>query len=139
MRNQKSRVGTRRVRISEKEVNGWNIETRVKPFIDANIIVVEVGTNGYREGDTGHGCRTYFSIRDDGGTDLSCSISDGRKQADMSRCEEIIITLGGGAELLTFIEALKFAVETLEWQMEKNKGKSEHFCTNKRLSELKKT
>lgn len=89
-----------------RNVNGVRIQTLSKEFIDCNILKVEVGTNGYMGGDTGHGSRTYFRLSDLGGTDIEVK----------SYGDDVEISLGGDAELTTFIKALKFAIKILESQ-----------------------
>lgn len=49
-----------------RRVNGVDVETWEREIIDANILSVEAGTNGYQGGDTGHGGRTYIRISDEG-------------------------------------------------------------------------
>lgn len=93
-----------------RRVNGVNVETWEREIIDANILSVEAGTNGYQGGDTGHGGRTYIRISDEGGTDISARVMKD-KYGDTSGIE---IALGGDAELSTIIEALKFIIKVLE-------------------------
>lgn len=100
------------VRRSEREVKGKTIETWIAELINANILEIEVGTNGYCGGDTGHGCRTYLRIRDLGSTDMSANIIQGT----FNQTEEVAIELGGDTELFTLIEALEFAVKVLKDQ-----------------------
>ena len=91
-------------------VNGVDIETWEREIIDANILSVEAGTNGYQGGDTGHGSRTYIRISDEGSTDLNARIIKDR-YGDTTGIE---IALGGDAELSTIIEAFKFITKVLE-------------------------
>ena len=93
-----------------RRVNGMDVETWQREIIDANILSVEAGTNGYQGGDTGHGGRTYIRISDEGGTDISAKVLKDRF-GDTSGVE---IALGGDAELSTIIEALKFITKVLE-------------------------
>ena len=93
-----------------RRVNGVDVETWQREIIDANILSVEAGTNGYQGGDTGHGGRTYIRISDEGGTDISAKVLKDRF-GDTSGVE---IALGGDAELSTIIEALKFITKVLE-------------------------
>ena len=93
-----------------RRVNGVDVETWEREIIDANILSVEAGTNGYQVGDTGHGGRTYIRISDEGGTDISARVIKDR-YGDTSGIE---IALGGDAELSTMIEALKFITMVLE-------------------------
>ena len=93
-----------------RRVNGVDVETWEREIIDANILSVEAGTNGYQGGDTGHGSRTYIRISDEGGTDISAKILK-NKYGETSGIE---IALGGDAELSTMIEALRFILKVLE-------------------------
>ena len=47
-----------------RRIKGVDVETWEREIIDANILSVEAGTNGYQGGDTGHGGRTYIRISD---------------------------------------------------------------------------
>lgn len=91
-----------------RKVKGVDLTTYILELVDANMLEVEVGTTGFKGGDTGHGCRTYFSIHDLASTDMTCTLDEG---------SGITIELGGDAELKTFVEALEFAVDVLKWQM----------------------
>ena len=93
-----------------RRVKGVDIETWEREIIDANILTVEAGTNGYHGGDTGHGSRTYIRISDEGGTDLNARVIKDR-YGDTTGIE---IALGGDAELSTIIEAFKFITKVLE-------------------------
>ena len=93
-----------------RKVKGVDVETWEREIIDANILSIEAGTNGYQGGDTGHGGRTYIRISDEGGTDISARVLKDR-YGDTTGIE---ITLGGDAELSTMIEALKFITKVLE-------------------------
>lgn len=96
-----------------RKINGVDIETWSRDIIDANLLSVEAGTNGYQGGDTGHGSRTYIRIQDEGGTDI-----DARAITDKFGCTSgIEIALGGDAELSTIIEAMKFITKVLEDQI----------------------
>lgn len=93
-----------------RKVNGVIVETWEREIIDANILSVEAGTNGYQGGDSGHGSRTYIRISDEGGTDILANVIKD-KFGDTIGIE---IALGGDAELSTMIEALKFITRALE-------------------------
>ena len=93
-----------------RRIKGVDVETWEREIIDANILSVEAGTNGYQGGDTGHGGRTYIRISDDCGTDISAKVLKDR-YVDTSGIE---IALGGDAELSTIIEAFKFITKVLE-------------------------
>lgn len=75
----------------------------------ANIIEVKVGTTGFCGGDSGHGGRTYFSIRDLGGTDITVN-----KIHDEYGNDGFEVILGGDCELATFINALTYIKTKLE-------------------------
>lgn len=75
-----------------------------KEIVHANILEVKAGTTGYCDGDTGHSGKTYFSIRDLGGTDITVNLIDGGFE----------VVLGGDAELATIIKALKYIKKKLE-------------------------
>ena len=93
-----------------RKVNGVEVETWEREIVDANILNVEAGTNGYQGGDAGHGARTYIRIRDEGGTDFNARVLRD-KYGDATGVE---IALGGDAELSTIIEALRFITQVLE-------------------------
>jgi len=100
---------------SVTEVDGIPVPTALNAFTSCNILSVEVGTTGYMGGDSGHGCRTYLRITDEGSTDLRCRVkaNDG-KDYEAHRANWIEITLGGDTELGTFTQALRFAADVLE-------------------------
>ena len=84
------------------------MDIREKEIVNANIIRVAVGTNGFKGGDTGHGSRTVFEIEDLASTDM---------QVDVEKDGALVrLRFGGDTELETFIEALEFALETLKEQ-----------------------
>jgi len=88
---------------------------RRKEIESANILHVEVGTNGPQGGDAGHGSRSYLKLTDKGGTAWKISIRDEQgERRTYDQPLEVEIILGGDAELDTFLQALKSAVETLE-------------------------
>ena len=94
------------IRQGTRTVAGQEITTYKREIVQANILEVEAGTNGYKGGDSGHGSRTYFSISDLGSTDITVNSWDGG----------LAVCLGGDCELDTIITALKFIVEVLEDQ-----------------------
>lgn len=75
----------------------------------ANILSVTAGSTGFKGGDTGHGGRTYFAIKDEASTDLRLRVNNGH----WNQVENIEIALGGDTELETFLEALKFGLSQL--------------------------
>jgi len=92
----------------------------------ANILEIEVGTNGRQGGDSGHGGRTYLRLTNEGATAWKVIVTDetGRGQHTEGP-RDIEIILGGDTELDTFIEGLKFAVDTLE-QLRSGQQAEEH-------------
>lgn len=88
--------------------DGTEILSYQRDVVDCNILEVVAGTTGYKGGDSGHGGRTYFSIKDLAGTDIRVKTigSEGRGGFE--------VTLGGDSELETIIQALKFITEALE-------------------------
>lgn len=89
-----------------RNIHGKWVQTLKKEFVNCNILEVEVGTNGYQGGDSGHGSRTYFKLKDLCSTDIEIiPYRDGFE-----------VMLGGDSELTTFIQALKFATRVLEAQ-----------------------
>lgn len=101
-------------RTSNIYLDGYEVELQKEDFESCNMLHVEVGTNGHHGGDSGHGCRTYFKLKDNGGTDMSCEVhyNNGRV-VEISNASSIEIVLGGDTELDTFYSALKFALEVL--------------------------
>lgn len=95
---------------SEQNVNGVTVETWKREIWNANALEIEVGTTGYKGGDSGHGGRTYFSIKDLASTDIDVSII----KDNYSNIEGFTVKLGGDSELSTFIEALEFAIKVLK-------------------------
>lgn len=95
-------------------VDGIGVETYTREINSASYLEVEAGTTGYRGGDTGHGCRTYFRIKDLGGTDMRINvIRDGCCNSDGFE-----VMLGGDCELDSIIRALKFITKVLVEQSE---------------------
>lgn len=54
--------------------DGTEITTYTRDVVSCNILEVEAGTTGFMGGDTGHGGRTYFAIRDEGCTDMDIRV-----------------------------------------------------------------
>lgn len=93
--------------------DGTEITTYTRDVVSCNILQVEAGTTGYMGGDTGHGGRTYFRIKDEGGTDI-----DIKPFMDRFGSEGFEVVLGGDCELETMIRALKFITKVLEEESE---------------------
>ena len=76
---------------------------------DGTEITTYTRDTGYMGGDTGHGGRSYFRIKDNGGTDMEVNTS-----VDRYGCRSLEVFLGGDCELETMIRALKFITKVLE-------------------------
>ena len=85
------------------------IGTCTKEIVSANILEVEAGTTDYKGGDSGHGCRSYFRIKDLASTDMRVNSSN-----DSIHGSYVEVTLGGDTELYTMIEALRFIADVLD-------------------------
>ena len=90
--------------------DGTEITTYSRDVVSCNILEVEAGTTGYMGGDTGHGGRTYFSIKDAACTDMDVRVLRDR----FGDCTGFEVSLGGDCELETAIRALKFITKVLE-------------------------
>ena len=90
--------------------DGTEITTYARDVVSCNILEVEAGTTGYMGGDTGHGGRTYFSIKDAACTDMDVRVLRDR----FGDCPGFEFSLGGDCELETPIRALKFITKVLE-------------------------
>ncbi len=96
----------------KRVVNGVEVKTFLKEFIDCSILEVEAGTTGFAGGDTGNGGRTYFRLHDVSSTDMSCSV-----HGDVYGHQRTIeVMFGGDAEMKNFIDALEFAADVLRRQ-----------------------
>ena len=88
--------------------DGTEITTYSREIMSCNILEVEAGTTGYMGGDGGHGGRTYFRIKDEGGTDIQ--VHPLGRYADKG----FEVSMAGDCELETIIRALKFITKVLE-------------------------
>lgn len=84
--------------------DGTEITTYTRDVVICDILEVEAGTTGFMGGDTGHDGRTYFRIKDEGGTDMDIRVTRDR----FGDAEGFEVMLGGDCELETMIRALKF-------------------------------
>lgn len=94
--------------------DGTDITTYTRDVVSCNLLEVEAGTTGYMGGDSGHGGRTYFRIKDEGGTDMDIHVIRDR----FGNTEGFEVNLGGDCELETMIRALKFITKVLEEESE---------------------
>jgi hypothetical protein len=97
-----------------REIDGIEVTTWTTEIFRANVLEVEVGTNGYRGGDSGHGSRTYVRIQDLGSTDMRV------RALDVDHCAGLEVLLGGDCELVTFIESLEFILKALKEGIEES-------------------
>ncbi len=93
-------------KISQNRVNGILIDTWIVQMNDACVLELEIGSTGFKGGDTGHGGRTYFRLKNMGAADLDMQINEDSN--------ELVLKFGGDAELSTFIDALEFATGKLK-------------------------
>lgn len=89
--------------------DGTEITTYSRDIYSCNILEVEAGSTGYMGGDTGHGGRTYFRIKDCAATDMNV-----RTFMDKYGSKGFEVFIGGDCELETMIRALKFITKVLE-------------------------
>ena len=94
-------------------VDGTHIDTFKKEIVSANILEVEVGTTGYMGGDTGHGGRTFFRIKDLASTDMRLAFRDNGKYFKSRYLNDLELIFGGDCELDTFCEALRIGYNVL--------------------------
>lgn len=94
--------------------DGTEITTYTRDVISCNLLEVEAGTTGFMGGDTGHGGRTYFRIKDEGCTDMEIHVMRDR----FGNTEGFEVVLGGDCELEAMIRALKFITKVLEEESE---------------------
>lgn len=91
-----------------KVIDGHEVTTFTRDIINANILRVEAGTNGYHGGDSSYGCRAYFRIEDLGSTDIRV------RPLGKYNHEGFEVVIGGDSELETLITALNFITKALE-------------------------
>lgn len=96
--------------------DGTELTTFKKEFEELNTLEAEAGTTGYRGGDTGHGCRTYFALRDVIYTDIRVKVIRNRD----GESEGVEVVFGGDSELKTTIKALEFITKTLKKEVKRN-------------------
>ncbi len=93
-----------------RKVNGQIVNTKTDEFWDHCTLEVEVGTNGFRGGDTGHGSRTYIRLKDLGSTDIHFRVNPSEYEAELE------IMLGGDAELDMITKVFRWIADTLDKQ-----------------------
>lgn len=105
-------------RIAERK----EVHTFSKIFFGANMLEVEVGTNGYKGGNWSHGSRTYLRINGFTTTDFSGRIREfgSSKEYCFPEVESLEICFMGDSELATVMEALRWVLSVLEKQVEQD-------------------
>ena len=102
-------------KLSEKIVGSKAITTLKEELCSASILETEVGTNGLKGGDYGHGSRLYFRVEEVGG-----GIIETKQIVDsLGAHSGIEITLGGDTEIINFITFLRRSADFLESQLKK--------------------
>lgn len=96
-------------------VDGVAVTTWGREISGCCCLEAEAGTNGYQGRDHGHGGRVFLRLADLGGTDFCCRY-DGKEPE--GRPDEIVIALGGDAELCAVKEALRWWLSILEVRTE---------------------
>lgn len=89
------------------------IKTERKVIKNANVLAVEAGTNTPMGGDAGHGGITVFKLSDYGATAWKLVYIKDTDQTVVEQPDKITIALYGDTEAETFMEALRFALQTL--------------------------
>lgn len=81
-----------------------------KTFTVANSLEITAATNGYKGGDAGHGSRTVVGFRDRAGTAIEARVIPSSLYGNGG----VEIMLAGDCELMVFIDALRYAADSLE-------------------------
>lgn len=105
--------------IYEEADHRFNFPVYRTNIVSANMIEVKVGTTGFCGGDSGHGGKTFVSLKDLASTDIKVNVIPSGRDGNGG----VEIILGGDCELATFINALTFiktkleekADETVQW------------------------
>lgn len=87
--------------LDDNDASMW---TETREITHAAILEVEVGTNGYKGGDAGHGSRAFVRFKDQGGTAWSLTV-DGQTVEGPT---EVRLSFGGDAELSNLADALEW-------------------------------
>lgn len=91
-----------------KEIKGVTFKTYTRALGSENILEVEAGTTGYRDGMDGHNSRAYFRIENIDSSDIMV--------APIGFCglQGFDVWMAGDCELEDMIRALKFITKVLE-------------------------
>lgn len=103
-------------KMPKRLISGKEVYTVCVDIDSLNDLTVEVGTTGLKNGDSGHGGRTYFEIKNVAGTDIKIGFSDDRER--VSECG-FYVELGGDSELQTMVAALSQVIKVLACQSKK--------------------
>lgn len=91
--------------MKEVKIGKAVIPVEEQKIADANVLRVIAGTTGSNDD-----CHTYVALVDEGHTNMDCIVL---RDKNNERDELAAIYLNGESELVTFICALKFALNTL--------------------------
>ena len=94
-------------------IDGTHVKTYKREIVSANMLEVEVGTTGRMGGDSGHGGRTFFRIKNNGSTDMRLSFCENGQNFKSRDIDDFVLTFGGDCELDTFCEALRIGYNVL--------------------------
>ena len=92
----------------EVQIGKAVIPVEEQTISDANVLRVIAGTTGW--GEDKWDCHTYFALVDEACTNMDCIVL---RDKNNERDELAAIYLNGETELVTFICALRFALNTL--------------------------
>ena len=98
----------REITSGTRHLHGVDVPTFKIVIESANIIEVEAGSTGLRGGDRGHGGRTYFRVKNIGGTDMWSQVFGVNNENGFE------VRLCGDIELMTMIETLEFITQALK-------------------------
>lgn len=104
--------GESEIEPGHKMVNKVDVETYSRDYWGLVGFTVEAGTTGSQGGDTGHGGRTVFSIKDCQSMDINVEVF--KDKCDY--CTGFEVSLGGDAEMDAAIAALEFILKVLKHQ-----------------------
>ncbi len=102
------------------------IKTERTSIAGKSILSVVAGTDCPQLDEFGHCSRTFLKIEDMGSTHWSVGINQNSPK-NFDNPESVIIAFSGDSECENLLKALKFAVSTLESQIEENKQKLQNF------------
>lgn len=97
------------------DITEMEVPIQVFEEVHCNVLELRVGTNCPQGGDTGHGGRTLFALKDLASTDWEIHVTD--RQGVTTTVTDLkcfAVVLGGDAEQYTFTTLLKKAVQVLE-------------------------